>query len=568
MTSAVNRVPLFIRATSQRPEATCLIALIALAVGASVIPCPMNHNLLRAEDNTKNHLDLEATSIPTSDPDLFPEFLTKPTHAHFEDRPVVEALQYLSKLHGVTIELHEQEFKAHGMTIDEKITLNADQLTFEQALKLICSRSNLQWRVEGNVIHINVPYAQNPSCRQFNLHDLISKGHSRETLFRTAEMGLSRTAPHQDSKTAWIGDILLLNADYHDARRISRVFACLRQPHERTTVIGDRTGCEQIETDLNKPCEVDVENQPLPEILKLIADQYQIPIFLDKQSLEAFGVTLDAPVTYFRNSLSLGEALRDLLASVELSYLVTDGVVYVTPADYLENHQILTVYDVHDLVKREGVRSQLCPAVISATGANWQLDDDDGGDMVLTEVNDLLIVRHNPAVQREFQSLLPQLRINLEKAHGDKAIAEQKRTRMTTTLYVMRKDAAVELLTKIPKFVCSDQWGEVDGETPAIDILPAEPTQEIFVGEVTGVTDEVRVTDVTPSQPVVDPATPAAPPQKITQTMITRPRAAIAIRQTRETHRQIRKFLRALGTDYQSPTDESSTNQFLGESPF
>ena len=564
MTSVLSLSAVSLHPSSRRHARSTLSAHVLFWIGLSACPLFTDGKALSADEAPTPSSAIESRPDFVADPDLFPEFLRKTTAVHFEDRPVGEALEYLSKLHGITIEIHQQSIKDHGLTLDTKINLKADRLTLEQVLKLVCYQSQIDWYVEQQVIHITPIYERKSSCRTFDLHELISLGHSCEILQKIAELGRTGSYEPEQSKLAWVGETMILNVGYHDARRICHAFDCLRRPPRTPTVVGDRTGWEKIESALLKPSEIDVEQQPLPEILRLFAEGYQIPICIDERGIREFGLSTDAPVSFFRKSAAVGKVLEDLLASLDLSFLIVEGVVFVTPTGNLDSCEILTVYNIQGLLRHDGIRSQIVPALVEATSGNWLLNDDDGGDLVLTDVDDLLFVRHNPSVQREIQKLLDQLRTNLEKHPDQKQLADRKVTKLTTVLYAMSKETAEELLTKIPKFVECDRWGEIDGETPMIDLLPVEPIQDQIEGEVTGATGEVRVIEVPPEQPL-DPAASVAPAQKKVRSIVLRPRSALVIRQTRETHQQVRKFLRTLGTEYEILTDYGTSNGMVGE---
>ena len=563
MTSVLT-LPIFLpRPSRHRHARSPLAARVLLWIGLSTFRLFTDSDTLSADEVAAPDSAIPSQSQIVTDPDLFPDFLKKTTAVHFENRHASEALEYLSKLHGITIELHQQSIKEYGLTLDTKINLKADQLTLEQVLKLVCYQSNVDWYVEKQVIHVAAPYERKSSCRTFDLHELISVGHSHETLQKVAELGRMSIHEPEQPKLAWVGDTLLLNVGYHDARRILQTFDYLRRPPKIPTVVGDRTGWDRIEMALRKPSEIDVEEQPLKEILRLFADEYQIPIFIDERAIGEFDPSMEAPVTFFRKSTAAGEALEDLLASVNLSYLIVEGVVFVTPTNNLDSREILTVYPIRDLLKRKGIRPQIAPAIIQATSANWQLNDDDGGDLVLTEVDDLLIVRHNPAALREIQNLLDQLRTNLEKHPDQEPLADHKTPKVTTVLYAMPKETAEDLLTKLPKLIEPKRWTAVDGEAPFIDLISLEPVQEEIDGEVTGATTEVRVVEFPPDPPI-DPAESVTPAQKKIRSIVFRPRAVLVIRQTPEMHQQVRKVMRTLGTQYEVLTDNDAWNRGFG----
>ena len=81
-----------------------------------------------------------------------------------------------------------------------------------------------------------------------------------------------------------------------------------------------------------------------------MADEYGIPIQLNKTALEEAGIGTDAPVNITLHNISLRSALRLMLKNVQLTYIIQDEVLIITTKEDAEKDLVVKVYPVADLV--------------------------------------------------------------------------------------------------------------------------------------------------------------------------------------------------------------------------
>jgi hypothetical protein len=91
-----------------------------------------------------------------------------------------------------------------------------------------------------------------------------------------------------------------------------------------------RVGRAAIEQELAKRTRYDFQNQPLHEVLAQLAEAQQIPLFLDRRTLDAEGVKWDTPVTAQGAGEPLEQALNAILHPLRLTWLVREEVLFVT----------------------------------------------------------------------------------------------------------------------------------------------------------------------------------------------------------------------------------------------
>ncbi|HEX3726601.1 MAG TPA: hypothetical protein VHV08_10180 [Pirellulales bacterium] len=124
----------------------------------------------------------------------------------------------------------------------------------------------------------------------------------------------------------------------------------------------------RIRAALREPTVLNFTDTPLSDALDYLKDKHGIEIQLDSKALEEAGVGADTPITRSVNNVSLRSGLRLLLSPVELTAVVTDGVLLITTSEAAAEMVEVRVYNVSDL-----------------------LDDDDDIDDFVTTLSALLI---------------------------------------------------------------------------------------------------------------------------------------------------------------------------------
>jgi hypothetical protein len=93
----------------------------------------------------------------------------------------------------------------------------------------------------------------------------------------------------------------------------------------------------------------DFKDVPLADIISSLQRQLQIPIQLDQKALAEAAIDTRTPLTISLHGISFRSALRIMLKSIELTYMISDEVVLITTKETAEKELITCVYDVHDL---------------------------------------------------------------------------------------------------------------------------------------------------------------------------------------------------------------------------
>ena len=95
---------------------------------------------------------------------------------------------------------------------------------------------------------------------------------------------------------------------------------------------------------------LDFTQTPLEEVIEFLRDEYEIEIQLDTTALDELGIQPDEPITVNLRKITLRSALRLMLKSLELTYIIRDEVLLITTEEEAETLLSVKVYPVGDLV--------------------------------------------------------------------------------------------------------------------------------------------------------------------------------------------------------------------------
>ena len=107
---------------------------------------------------------------------------------------------------------------------------------------------------------------------------------------------------------------------------------------------------KQLNEALAKPTQISEVETPLPMVIDKLKDQHQIGIQLDTAALEEERLDPELPITLDVNGISLGAALRLMLTSNDMMFVIEDEVLKITTATRAEESQSTRVYPVADIV--------------------------------------------------------------------------------------------------------------------------------------------------------------------------------------------------------------------------
>jgi len=164
---------------------------------------------------------------------------------------------------------------------------------------------------------------------------------------------------------------------------------------DKTEAIYDKLGAP-----LTRPG-FEFADTPLDEILDFIGDEYNLTTGIDAQALDALGLGPDVPITVHLRETTLGAALRTMLQQLELTYVVSDGVLTVTTEEESTRLHPAAVYCVGnvDLDKKT-----LRDALQTLANDTWKGQGGEG-DLVFLS-NGAVLISQTTTVHEKVDELL------------------------------------------------------------------------------------------------------------------------------------------------------------------
>lgn len=100
------------------------------------------------------------------------------------------------------------------------------------------------------------------------------------------------------------------------------------------------TPAEKIRKALDKNISIKANNQPLTQAIAQIREQGKINIFIDRQSLQNFGLNDDVPVSVELDNVKMRTGLRTMLSQYNLGYAIVGSMLVITTEDMAIHRQM------------------------------------------------------------------------------------------------------------------------------------------------------------------------------------------------------------------------------------
>jgi hypothetical protein len=164
--------------------------------------------------------------------------------------------------------------------------------------------------------------------------------------------------------------------------------------------------------------------EPLENVVHFLQEEYGIPILIDQPALEDAGLTTDESMSVRIENVSLRSALRLLLESKHLVYMVRNEVLLITTPEQAEAELVTCVYDIRDLNSfltrpvKDGPPAldydSLIDAIISCVAPETWAEAGGGEAEIRPLPPGLLVVSQTRTVHDEVAALLATIRETLQ----------------------------------------------------------------------------------------------------------------------------------------------------------
>jgi hypothetical protein len=215
---------------------------------------------------------------------------------------------------------------------------------------------------------------------------------------KTTEKSLAK----EQAKPASEGDAKTAAADHKTAD----ICQCVSE--------SDSASVERIERALRGPLHsngLDFVDTPLKDLVEQLATDYGIPIQLDKAAMDEAGINGDQGVTVNLHNISLQSALKIMLKTVQLTYIIRDEVLFITTPEAAARELKVCVYNLNGIVSDHGSDLDSVADVIRSCIATETWAINGGGQSEIRTIKpDLLVVSQTSAVHEQVRDLLDTIR--------------------------------------------------------------------------------------------------------------------------------------------------------------
>lgn len=302
------------------------------------------------------------------------EVLNRPTELELYETPLDEAVNLIKENHRIEVQIDKRALDDVGIATDTLVTKSLKGITLRSALNLMLRELDLTWIIIDEVLVITPPEvaANHRYLETYDASDLIGLGDEKGGPVaagkRLAET-IAATMPQPDEKRntpkpgaitySTFGTVSILtttqNRDGHEhiAQWLADVRGKLAEKKpaaEPKKKRGKPTAEAVILKALKKKVSVDYVKEPLESVLRDLQEKFKINIQIDKKGLDDVGICPTTPITIRLKDIPLQSLLRLMLHDIDLTYMIKDDVLLITPPEVADQQLTMHVYDVADLV--------------------------------------------------------------------------------------------------------------------------------------------------------------------------------------------------------------------------
>ena len=106
----------------------------------------------------------------------------------------------------------------------------------------------------------------------------------------------------------------------------------------------DKDAEQSIAKALEGSVQIDFVELPLDEAIEVLRQSHQLPLVIDRRALEEIGLSVDQPVSFQGEGISLRSALDLLLSELDLTYTIQGEMLVITTQEAAEDALVSRIY--------------------------------------------------------------------------------------------------------------------------------------------------------------------------------------------------------------------------------
>jgi hypothetical protein len=265
---------------------------------------------------------------------------------------------------------------------------------------------------------------------------------------------------------------------------------------------------QRIEAALDQPLRepMDFIEQPLSDVMTILAQTYDLPVQFDTAALDAIAASPDVEVSININNVTLRSALDLMLKNAggeELTYVIDKEVLLITTQEEAASRLEVKVYRVDDLIGDGLVGSQygadadtlIDLIVASVESDSWRVNKSGEGE-IKSFPPGMLVISQTHRIQEQVQDLLDELRRNkadVEATSAARQAAASNRP-ISRSISLDFQTASIEGASKTIReaLITSADWSAGDGEISDDDKLLMVLSNRVLVRHLPHVVAQVE----------------------------------------------------------------------------
>lgn len=378
------------------------------------------------------------------------EKLEQPVSCEFVDTPLIEAAKFLGEKAGIEIRIDSSSLEDIGLAADVPVNLSLQNVRLKTVLMLlrmtVADGDEIGYLIDGDRIIIRSLPSINDHLRiafypcADLLFDASSDGPQYDSLIHLLESCVAAYSWERIGGPAVIrpqsnGLVISQTDDGHEM--VAAFLAAIREAKKIPTDQYDPAPIEVSESaDLHESVhqalratltDVDFHDTALLDVVRLLSDQCKVQMVINEDALRDIGLSPDVAITDQWKSATAERILRDVLASIDATYVGRDGLIEITTPERLLKYPQLKLYPVQDLLPAPSdadveysdldaeVRRfrQFRPLLETLTGniapESWEELGGDGVCEPIVSV-DALAIAQTPENHRQIERLLATIR--------------------------------------------------------------------------------------------------------------------------------------------------------------
>lgn len=187
--------------------------------------------------------------------------------------------------------------------------------------------------------------------------------------------------------------------------------------------------------------------QPLSDVVRVVSEDYGIPIMIDAAALDAVASSPDVEITTSIANVTLRSALELMLKSAgegDLTYIIDNEVLMITTLEEAEKRLEVVVYRVDDLLDGDdGTCDRLIDVIVSSVEHESWMENGTGEGEALSFPPGMIVISQTRRVHAEVERLLDHMRMAKQGIVADSAGAKTAASTQPVTRSIDLSDKVV-----------------------------------------------------------------------------------------------------------------------------